>query len=144
MDKLRLLAKKNLFSFLSISNKHGEFFMTNINNNKNINTNSIAYNSQNVAKKSVNDAPIEVQAAQAAEKSSQEYSAILGRSQVKFSSKSDNLEKDVASFVNNPSSVKKANTFFDIAYAQACQQVKSNPYEYAALLAKEFYNESVS
>ena len=120
--------------------------MANINNNKNINTNSIAYNSQNVAKKSVNEisAEVEAQPAQVAEKSSQEYSAILGRSQVKFSSKSDNLEKDVEHFVNNPSAVKKANVFFDIAYEQACQQGKKNPYEYAALLAKEYYNEASS
>lgn len=118
--------------------------MANINNNKNINTNSIAYNSQNIVKKSTNDITVDVQPAQAAEKSSQEYSAILGRSQVKFSSKSDNLEKDIEHFVKNPSAVKKANTFFDIAYEQASRQGKDNPYEYAALLAKEYYNESSS
>ena len=117
--------------------------MTNINNNK-INTNNTGYTQKSIAKKANNEVTQSNQQPVITENTNSDYSAIIGRSQVKFKSQVDNLENDIQHFVNNPKKVERANTFFNIAYEQACKSNKRNPYEYSALLAREYYNLSSS
>lgn len=71
--------------------------------------------------------------------SSNEYSVHIWPSKVSFGKKSDNFANDVELFVNDPLKVEDTNNFFDYAY-NSYQNKMEAPYEYASLLAKEYYN----
>ena len=116
--------------------------MTNINNNNNINTSKTNYSQSVAHKKDNNEQFANAVESPNVENTDSDYSAIIGRSQVRFKSKNDNFENDIKLFIENPKSVEKANTFFNIAYEQAVSKKQANPYEYAALLAREYYNEA--
>ena len=66
--------------------------------------------------------------------------AVIGRSQVQMSgaSRTDNLEADMKTMIDNPNSVKKAVDFFDIAYNQLKETGSDNAYEKAAELTNAF------
>ncbi len=77
--------------------------------------------------------------AQEIENLNNDYSAVIGRSQVNF--KGDNFNNDMKIFMENPEAVNKANMMFDIAYAQQQKIENKNAYESAANISKEYYNE---
>ncbi len=66
--------------------------------------------------------------------------AVIGRSQVQMSgvSKTDNLEADMKTMLDNPQSVQKAVDFFDIAYNHLQQKGADDAYEKAAVLTNAF------
>jgi len=66
--------------------------------------------------------------------------AVIGRSQVQISgaNKTDNLEADMKSMLDNPKSVQKAVDFFDIAYNHLKENGSEDAYEKAAVLTNAF------
>ena len=69
--------------------------------------------------------------------------AVIGRSQVQMSdkkgiSKTDNIEADMKTLLDNPQSVKKAVDFFDIAYNHLKENGAEDAYEKAAVLTSAF------
>ena len=85
-------------------------------------------------------APETVVAQQGTENLSLAPEAVIGRSQVQMSgaSRTDNLEADMKTMIDNPNSVKKAVDFFDIAYNQLKETGSDQAYEKAAELTNAF------
>ena len=71
--------------------------------------------------------------------SNNEYFIPLWPSKISYGKRSDNFANDVELFVNDPLKVESTNNFFDYAY-NSYQNKMEAPYEYASLLAKEYYN----
>ncbi|RAI15143.1 MAG: hypothetical protein DKM22_04630 [Candidatus Melainabacteria bacterium] len=63
---------------------------------------------------------------------------IVGRSQVH---KQDNLKSDVNFLLSNPEVVKKAETFFNIAYERLLKEDSPNAYEKASAMATMYARE---
>lgn len=72
--------------------------------------------------------------------------AVIGRSQVQMSgiNKTDSLEADMKTMLDNPQSVQKAVEFFDIAYNHLQSKGADDAYEKAAVLTNAFKEDFLS
>ena len=115
--------------------------MKNIDNSKSLNINTPSFGKKQYLKNKntkVEGCENNIEE-QSKSKPSNNYSVHIWPSKVEFGKKSDNFANDVKLFVNDPLKVEDTNNFFDYAYNNYQNKMEA-PYEYASLLAREYYN----